>query len=177
MSDFHQHRRKIVYNYFHLKTCTKFFHSVCSLKNFVVFCVFHLKNFFFIYSFFLSFYVLFFSESEFFFSSPFIFFFSLSRLSFSTKYCLRNIYRGSETRWIEMMKSTFHVSWYSDSTCHGLFFCFSIRRVGVYNFSHFSIFPSVLFLLHTSNENVEYIKSRIKKIVFSCYQFCVLYEK
>lgn len=55
MSDFHQHRRKIVYNYFHLKTCTKFFHSVCSLKNFVVFCVFHLKNFFFIYSFFYLF--------------------------------------------------------------------------------------------------------------------------
>lgn len=68
----YQHRRKIVYNYFHLKTCTKFSHSVCSLKNFVVFCVFHLKNFFFVI---LSLYVLFFSESEFFFSSPYISFY------------------------------------------------------------------------------------------------------
>lgn len=141
-----------------------------------VLCVSLEKLLFYLF-FFLSFYVLFFSESEFFFSSPFIFFFLYQGFHFQ-----QNI--ASET-YIEVQKLDESKWWKAHfmsldiATQHVMdfFFCFSIRRVGVYNFSHFSIFPSVLFLLHTSNENVEYIKSRIKKIVFSCYQFCVLYEK
>ena len=174
MSDFHQHRRKIVYNYFHLKTCTKFSHSVCSLKNLVVFCVFHLKNFF-IYSFiflrtflFWIWIFLFFSYVVFFFYQGFHF-----QQNFASETCFE-VQKLDESKWwkahfMSLDLATQHVM--------DFFLCFSIRRVGVYNFSHFSIFHSFLFLSHTSNENVECIKCWIKYCIFSCYQFCVLYEK
>lgn len=167
----YQHRRKIVYNYFHLKTCTKFSHSV--FRIFAMCCAVCFNSFSCLLSFILA--LLFFSILDSFtvctvyiYSIKAFIFYTVFSASTTTAHIYKKILKYNrmkkkETRWIEMMKSTFHVSWYSDSTCHGLVSLFSIRRVGVYE-KNFPIFQ--FFLLHSWHHTQ---KSHVKMCIWKYF--------